>query len=77
MEDPTISVSQAQTQTGGNYSNMKESTSSMLRTRKHLMSKVVKIQKVKPYGFGEDTMDSTRDGRLFILMIKMTIEPRE
>jgi hypothetical protein len=34
------------------------------------MSKVVKTQKVKPSGHGEDTMDSTKDGRLFILKTK-------
>ena len=41
------------------------------------MSKVVKIQKVKPSGFGEDIMDWIKDGRLFILMRKMMIEQRE
>jgi hypothetical protein len=41
------------------------------------MSKVVKTQKVKPSGHGEDTMDSTKDGRLFILKTKKLIEPRE
>jgi hypothetical protein len=49
----------------------------MLKTRKHLMSKVAKTQKVNPSGFGEDTMDSIKDGRLFILIRKMMIEPRE
>lgn len=41
------------------------------------MSKVAKTQKVKPSGFGEDIMDLIRDGRLFILMIRMMIEQRE
>jgi hypothetical protein len=41
------------------------------------MSKVVKTQKVKPSGLGEDIMDLIRDGRLFILMIKKMIEQRE
>jgi hypothetical protein len=48
----------------------------MSRTRKHLMSKVAKTQKVKQSGLGEDTMDLIRDGRLFILMRKMMIEPK-
>jgi hypothetical protein len=77
MEDPTILVSQALTQTGGNCSHMKQNTSSMLRTRNALMSRVAKTQKVKPSGFGEDTMDLIKDGRLFILMIKKMIEQRE
>lgn len=41
------------------------------------MLKVAKTQKVKQSGFGEDTTDWIRDGRLFILMTKKLIEPRE
>jgi hypothetical protein len=48
----------------------------MSKTRKHLMLKEAEIQKVKLSGFGENTTDSTKDGRLYILMRKKLEELR-
>jgi hypothetical protein len=49
----------------------------MSKTIRHLMLKEVKTQKVKPYGPGEDTMVSTRDGKLYILTKRTREEQRE
>jgi hypothetical protein len=48
----------------------------MSKTTKHLMLKEAKMQKVNLFGFGENTKDLTRDGRLYILMRKKLAELR-
>jgi hypothetical protein len=77
MVDLTILPSQAPTLTGGNFSDSKDNISLMSKTIRHLMLKEVKTQKVKPYGPGEDTMVSTRDGKLYILTKRTREEQRE
>jgi hypothetical protein len=66
MEEETISLLLLQTHNGGNSSSFEVNTLLMLRTTKHSMSKEEKTMKVKLFGFGENTMVSTKDGQSFI-----------
>jgi hypothetical protein len=49
----------------------------MSRTKRLLMLKVVKTKKVKPSGSGKDTMERTRDGEFYTLLIKVPKELQE
>jgi len=53
-------------QDGGNSSEEKETSLSMLETEKFLMLKEDKIKKVRLFGFGEETMVHIKGGNLYI-----------
>jgi hypothetical protein len=57
-------------QDGGNFSEEKENSSSMFKTKKCLMSKEGEMLKVKLFGSGEETMVHIKGGRLFMKMRK-------
>ena len=61
---------------GGKSSDIKERTLLILRTRRFLMFQETKISKVTMFKFGEDIMDLTKDGRLFI-SIKRELAKRQ
>jgi hypothetical protein len=73
MEEETTLASLAQDLNGGSFSKLLENTSSTSRTIRLLMSKVVKIQKVKLSGFGESITVRIRNGLSFIWKIRNQI----
>jgi len=68
QEDQATSKSGTPTADGGNFSNMKEKTSSMSGTKRSSMSLEEEILKVKVLLYGADITKLTRDGRSFILI---------
>jgi hypothetical protein len=62
---------------GGNFSDLLGNILLMSKTTRLLMLKEEKMLKDKLFGFGENTMVSTRDGNLCILTKKMLLEQKE
>jgi hypothetical protein len=67
MVEAKLCTSQAPTPTGGRSSSMKENTSSTGTTANALMFQEEKMLKVKPFGYGTNMEELTRDGQFFIL----------
>jgi hypothetical protein len=69
LQQPTLA--------GGRSSGEEENTSSISRTRRHLMSIKERMLKDKRLSSGRSIMDSTRDGELSMLTNQPRRDPRD
>jgi hypothetical protein len=77
LEEQPICKSGAPTPDGGRSSSTEETTLSISKTRRSLMSLVLKMLKPRTLSFTADTTEPTRDGQLFTSTDQRNNQPRE